>query len=111
MPQQVHYKVVELHASHLMCVSVRAEENPALVASWANLVYTEIEPIPLSEEWLKRMGFIKESFSDQYRLGPRLLIKRKHGFYDYGSNVLLKHVHRLQNFWYELEGSELTINL
>lgn len=67
------------------------------------------EPITLNEDWLLKLGFRNHAeFPEHYRYGSRLIIKRQTGFYDYGSNTRLKHVHRLQNLYFEL-GYELTM--
>ena len=73
--------------------------------------YDEIEAIPLTEEWLLRLGFELCSFGNvglrQYRLGDRLIVIREGKFVDYGSSVVLEYVHTLQNFFYALTKQDL----
>ena len=81
-----------------------------------------IEPIPLTEEWLLKLGFTKhhaDYFNDviyiknvpnnnefEWGLYPNKIgsgIQVKNG-------KLLKYVHQLQNLYFSLTGEELTIN-
>lgn len=66
------------------------------------------KPIPLTEEWLLKFNF-KEVKKDQWRFVNRLVIKRNDSFFDYASEVELKYVHKLQNFFFETS-TELTLN-
>ena len=70
---------------------------------------TEIEPIPLTEEWLVRFGFEKIS-SSWLRIGYFLINK----YFDvewFGDqiHISLKNVHQLQNLYFALTGKELEI--
>lgn len=73
----------------------------------------EIEPIPITEEWLLRFGFEKDS---------RLTYKNKNKFYIWECNdpndsiykqgfyweeIHLPYVHKLQNLYFALTGKEL----
>lgn len=74
----------------------------------------EIEPIPLTEEWLERFGFEKILFSipTAYKTEDGFRVKEdERGYwmqYKYGL-VVIKHVHQLQNIYHALTGKELTI--
>ena len=67
-----------------------------------------IKEIPLSEEWLLKLGYLKEDEN---------FIAFGHFISGYGSNffsckrskVTLLYIHQLQNLYYELIGKELTI--
>jgi len=79
------------------------------------------EPIPLTEEWLVKMGFEctgdrcnKEASNGLFRVwvwgffGEEYHIQRigeKRG------DLEIKHVHQLQNLYFALNGEELTIEL
>jgi hypothetical protein len=73
-------------------------------------------PIPLTEEWLLKLGFNKCEFNipDKYKKeGCSFSIKyrKENGYtveYKYG-HVYLKYVHQLQNLFYSLIGRELTV--
>ena len=71
------------------------------------------KPIPLTEEWLLRMGVEVYEFDNgepnQYRLKSRLIVIRENSFCDYGSNVKIKYVHSLQNLYFALTNQELEI--
>ena len=77
---------------------------------------SKIQPIPLTEEWLKKFGF-------EYNSGLKHWIKPNSGFYyairvgwlipwmDDNCEVKtpLHHVHQLQNLYHALTGEELKI--
>ena len=67
-------------------------------------------PIPLTQEWLLKFGFEVYEFNDkenQYGFKDRLIVIRDGLFCDYGSSVIIKHVHQLQNLYFALTGTEL----
>lgn len=81
----------------------------------------DFEPIPLTEDWLIRLGFIKIDNKQEY-------LKSSNGRYHnvslegleprygmgYSSDGIIQvpiyHVHTLQNLYFALTGTELTIN-
>lgn len=84
----------------------------------------DLEPIPLTEEWLIKFGFDsrhKFLFDTEFK-GQRLLIhldrsdagKNNKWFVKIGSITdfpiaTIQYVHQLQNFYFALTGTELTI--
>ena len=78
-----------------------------------------ISPVPLTEEWLLRLGF-KQSPSASYKFfkskkqgdGGVILtiIHSEDKFIDYVTRTEIATVHHLQNFWHVLTLSELTTN-
>ncbi|MDV3750638.1 hypothetical protein CMU19_04425 [Elizabethkingia anophelis] len=71
-------------------------------------------PIPLTEEWLLKFGFILKSNVDgEYyeKNGVRVLILRSDviQFYFGNPSTKEKYVHELQNLYFALTGEELTI--
>jgi len=64
--------------------------------------------IPLTEEWLLKFGFSFDKLNF-YRLDKRLIVVRGKRFIDFGSDVELKYVHQLQNFFFALTGTELSM--
>lgn len=70
----------------------------------------QAEPIPLTEEWLLKFGFIdfeKESFSYYIENNGEIVLK-KSGLdilYDYP----IQYVHQLQNLYFDLTGEELSV--
>ena len=57
--------------------------------------------VDLTESWLLKFGF--EKITDyQFRKGKRLIMKREYIFYDYGTDVKIEFVHKLQNLYFEL---------
>lgn len=95
------------------------EEQPffdAITFDYPN--YDEIEPIPLTEEWLFKFGFelINNNFYrsrncelclywtvNKNKMLPEYYGKRLVTGYDF------KYVHQLQNLYFALTGSELTV--
>ena len=69
------------------------------------LEWDEIQPIPLTEEWLLKCGFNDKE--NQYRYKDRLIVIRDNDFHDYGTSVKLKYVHQLQNLYFALTNNEL----
>ncbi len=76
----------------------------------------QIKPIPITEEWLLKLGFEYNSFSLLYS-------NRKQSEYDiqiiddtfvihkYGEEIVtLKYIHELQNLFFALTKNELKIN-
>ena len=80
------------------------------------LEYDEIEPIPLTEEWLKRLGFKKTKESkdvEWYSLNSFdiSIHEEDNNVYIVFQHLVLKHitkVHQLQNLYFALTNEELT---
>jgi hypothetical protein len=72
-------------------------------------------PIPLTEEWLVKLGATKfPSGKNKWQIGDkstRLLeyLDCRQVFIDVASSTELKHVHQLQNLYFALTGEELSI--
>lgn len=75
------------------------------------LPINQIEPIELTEVWLKKLGFKENSFSHVWE-------NKRIGVFDceivkiVNSDIefLIKYVHQLQNLFYFIEGEELTVS-
>jgi hypothetical protein len=80
----------------------------------------ELEPIPLTEEWLTRFGFNDDGFKQYEFINWGIKVKKDphaisesnwivfHGFMNQFSELVsLKHVHQLQNLYFALTGEEL----
>lgn len=67
--------------------------------------------IPLTPEILEKCGAIVYEFDNglgnQYRIKDRLFVIRDGNIVDYGSSVIIKHLHQLQNLYFALTGEEL----
>lgn len=84
--------------------------------NYINAHYELIEPIPLTEEWLKNAGFIKEKkeevqFYQGYDKGNFHVFEDKGSIY-YSADwwIELKSVHQLQNLFFALTNKELLFN-
>ena len=76
----------------------------------------EIQPIPLTEEWLVKFGFNEINFS-YYFENIELYFQRSYQsyFFKFGFEpnekkaIQIKYVHQLQNLYFALTGEELTL--
>ena len=111
-------KVLELHSEKNKFDNVYIECEESF--EWTE--YNKLEPIPLTEEWLLKFGFenvhtdwfykdIVKTNSYQFYFNICLSngkITLDSGF-DENSIIKLKYVHQLQNLYFALTGSELTV--
>jgi hypothetical protein len=85
---------------------------------------SHIKPIPLTEEWLLKFGFIKENFhyvidKDKYHTFSILIGIISFPFIKSNDKVIsenfsfygIKYVHQLQNLYFALTGKELILNV
>jgi len=82
--------------------------------------YDEISPIPLTPWILERAGF-EEWAEGNWRTKPLLNLggwSKEFNYYlpyynfsTYTGNVIIKHIHQLQNLYFALSGEELEISL
>lgn len=120
---------LEDKSKHATVISIANEIE--LMAYGADLDYyaiSEIQPIPLTEDWLVRFGFEKNEYRDNVFHLDSLDIcfgwgweeKERHFHYAHdfekgdGYDCLWKainYVHQLQNLYFALTGEELTIKL
>jgi len=75
---------------------------------------SDIAPIPLTEEWLIKIGFKQNDLiKSEYNIGTERVAKIDHGFffdrYHWEASKRIKYVHQLQNLYFELTGDELQI--
>jgi len=66
-----------------------------------------LNPIPLTEEWLLKFGF--KPFCNDWSKKALIIHTRKRGFVIKRSIPIIKSVHQLQNLYFALTGTELTI--
>ncbi len=85
--------------------------------TWGEKYYSNgIEPIPLSEELLLKIGIKQDkNDKDKFRIGGGYQVIRHDGkwlFRVIGCTLNeVPYLHKLQNIYYEIEGEELQINL
>lgn len=105
-------KVYEINNSNFY---VRNEEiDESLKSTWAN-----IEPIPLTEEWLLKFGFDETKEMEDFfsKTKYKLLTKGALTFWYYPmwngienkNYEHIKNVHQLQNLYFALTNEELTL--
>jgi hypothetical protein len=72
-----------------------------------------LQPIPLNKEWLLNFGFEEYAIS-YYKLGEVYIYYANTGLHEYRLrefNIIIKHVHKLQNLYFALTGEELILNI
>ncbi len=84
----------------------------------------EYKPIPLTEEWLVKLGFDKlendiptyfkcfgNLIEDDYEYSFNIYVDSEQSYFItiFGRKIIIKHVHQLQNLHHALTGEELTI--
>jgi hypothetical protein len=73
-----------------------------------------VQPIPLTEDWLLKFGFVSNPYEDRYEKGTIHIEcdKTKGATYLWIENMPhIKYVHQLQNLYFALTGEELTDTL
>jgi len=76
--------------------------------------YRYIEPIPLTEEWLLKLGAkLNQDNKSFFDLGDFSFTKLEEGFIawhrGHALGITIQYVHSLQNLYFALTGQELTI--
>ena len=75
------------------------------VVDWNN-----IKPIPLTEEWLIRFGFVKNGDLSKYWALNNVDVWELNGGYANDLDKTIESVHSLQNLYFCLIGKELILN-
>lgn len=89
-----------------LCRSYRNKNNAEMYLHG----YSEIKPIPLTEEWLTKLGFDGCNWIDAGALGFQYLPYEKCVTLIYSESVSvpnIQFVHQLQNLYFALTGEEL----
>lgn len=80
--------------------------------------FIDLFPIPLTEEWLLKFGFVANRYNDVFELYPLMFdceyTDKGEWNISYDGHPLsteIQHVHQLQNLYFALTGEELTIKL
>ena len=108
----------ELRIGNYVCNSISGYEFAINVDQirrlYLNNRFSDIEPIPLTEEWLLKFGAeINPHNKSFFDIGPFTLTKLESGEFiiwheGHALGKRLKYVHKLQNIFYELYDKELT---
>ena len=82
------------------------EDMPGELEVWADIKW--LKPIPLTEEWLLKFGFVKDKLTnyDWYKGDFEICLP---SYFKYKESHIhnIKHVHQLQNLYHALTGKEL----
>lgn len=91
------------------------DQKGIVVTDGHETVWIELEhfaPIPLTEKWLVKFGFKKVMRKDNYityNNGIKRISINSNGSVMRGHGIWFKYVHQLQNLYFALTGTELTI--
>jgi hypothetical protein len=91
-------------------------DNHEVNVFYRKYLLSELEPIPLTEEWLLKLGFKNNSMNTYNILLQGFLLEYnlQHNVVDavnkvhFNLNIPVKYVHQLQNLYFALTGEELT---
>ena len=80
--------------------------------------HDQLKSIPLTEEWLKKFGFVKSSQDERMWIDDNtgwFMIYEKDGYYKFSTSESVygkqfNKVHQFQNLYFTLTGEELIIN-
>lgn len=120
MPLSTVFKIVTIKLFQVDLV--RHDQIPAQVETFFQKNYYELTPIPLTEDWLLKFGFIVEdtsTYSPGYEKPYRVYRKLQFTYngiqqaWWYNGQVLYlqpQHVHQLQNLYFALTGEDLKLN-
>lgn len=69
-----------------------------------------INPVPLTEKWLKRFGAVYKEKHDHFDLNGYTILCMKNEciILNCGNDLSIEYVHQLQNLYFVLTGEELT---
>jgi hypothetical protein len=91
-------------------------EKDNIIVDYGNLITNKPkpEPIPLTEEWLIKLGFVLDEY-EWYNFGEisiklnEIRCVQKNALDCFNQLPFPNHVHQLQNLYFALKGEELTI--
>lgn len=97
-------------------ISISMTQSPHLNGVPTQVLFNNIDPIPLTEEWLMKAGFV-QSYNDYIK--ENLTAENEYcesgewNIYYKGAlfEVIIKSVHQLQNLYFALTGQELNIEI
>lgn len=112
-------KANELRIGNILLIgdeieSVRSIELGRIEGYYINGEYgiaLNIEPIPLTEDWLIKFGFTGDDSECSYRGVSIINIDGVFELFNHDFPVSIKSVHQLQNLYFAMTGEELTIKL
>lgn len=80
------------------------------------LIYKSCEPVPLTEEWLLKFGFVKSTgwhdfeYFDKNGVHIYVCNDGNNEWFEYEMEFKVKSVHQLQNLYFALKNEELWLN-
>jgi len=82
--------------------------NADVIKQNEHTMYASLEPIPLTEEWLLKLGAKRDKIDNTYYLSELEIMLPN--FFRYKTSIIsrIDYVHQLQNLYFALRGEELT---
>ncbi len=113
---EMPFQILEIHTFHVR--AILEHKSPYLENEWHKFPYSDLSPIHLTEEWLLKLGWQKKTDCAPgigefhwFELGPYSTTHIADGLFgiqDINCKPL-QYVHSLQNLYFALTGTELTI--
>jgi len=97
----------ELRIGNLVFDLEEKENTEVIQWTFESDYFTSLKPIPLTEEWLIKFGFVVAK--TRWRKGAVVLSKNDNGYLFKTTAINIKHLHQLQNLYFALTNEELTI--
>lgn len=73
--------------------------------------YSKVEPIPITEEWLLKLGYWPCNLTDNhFNISGHRIWKCNDIFICDKNGIVLKYIHQLQNLYFALNQKELIFN-
>lgn len=94
-------------------LGINYSNYPEMGVSWDSLEDSKYVPIPITEDWLLKFGFIGSKYWKHHKLLFSIQ-KYSNGYYvvltdDEDDSFKIDHIHQLQNLYFALTGEELQI--
>jgi hypothetical protein len=98
--------------SHYKIVAIDAYKGEVQLQEIGVIELSKCKPIPLTEEWLIKFGFVFDGFRYQQEINNNLWVLVKNNVYGWYSPHIeisngIQNVHQLQNLYFALTGEEL----
>lgn len=120
LPTGIVLKIIAVGLFEAQCIPNEILITEADSSVIMDIPLRDLSPIPITSEWLERLGF-EETYNSQFRIKfdhPCNYIgfdfsknedKSMEGFRYYGHYIKIKYIHTLQNIYFALTGKELEI--
>jgi hypothetical protein len=105
-------EVEDWKVGRVTAINIMGNDDVSLDIDAESYLITDIQPIPLTEEWLLKFGFTHENTIggwSKWSNKKMKLLDMKFYFESSEYFIRVEYVHQLQNLYFALTGEELTI--